>query len=179
MFDHPKLSAKHTVRAAVAEAKTAGAQVEIADTAKVVAGRAATLVEASEAMEKPGEAQVGAEAVRLVAGVEQAMEEAEEAHKAVEARVVTVVTAGLQEGSEVTVVPVAVKGWLVDVGSVATWAVRASICRTNARHHARPDFELRTLCTRSTHQIRSERSTRIECSLHWSASQPPTCNRPM
>lgn len=150
----------HTVRAAVAEARTAGAQVEIADTAKVVARRAATLVEASEAMEKPVEAQVGAEAVRLVAGVEQAMEEAEEAYTAVEARVVTVVAAGLQEESEVTVAAVAVEGWLVDLGSVATWAVMASICRTNARRHGRADFELSTFCTRSTHQMRSERSTR-------------------
>lgn len=53
----------------------------------------APLVEASEEVETLGEVQVGAEVVRLEAGAEQAMEEAEEAHHVEEARAVTVVVA--------------------------------------------------------------------------------------
>ena len=100
----------------------------------------APLVEASEEVETLGEVQVGAEVVRLEAGAEQAMEEAEEAHHVEEARAVTVVVAVVvQEKTEAEMGFVAVEGALADVGSVAA---RVSMCRTNARHRGRPDIEL-------------------------------------
>jgi hypothetical protein len=104
----------------------------------------APLVEASEEVETLGEVQVGAEVVRLEAGAEQAMEEAEEVHHVEEARAVTVVVAVVvavvvQDKTEAEMGFVAVEGALADVGSVAA---RVSMCRTNARHRGRPDIEL-------------------------------------
>jgi hypothetical protein len=93
MFAPPKLSGKSAVRAAMAAVRMAGTQVEIVDEVKGVAWKVAPLVEASEEVETLGEVQVGAEVVRLEAGAEQAMEEAEEAHHVEEARAVTVVVA--------------------------------------------------------------------------------------